>query len=433
MQPTSTPQLSLFSDASALALDRGADEPFEDFIQSIFPRGVELIPQLNEVYELQLAFGEATTLDQSALAERGAYFMRVGDRITHHFLLCSGAPLSVSSRSSLRLRSFFKTNQFKTGYATHGLFPYRGKFHPQMIKALINVIGLKPGMTVLDPMGGSGTTVVEAATMGINAISYDLSPFCTLMTRAKLDGLSLQGRELQDILAEWLALQRALDNGKAPSLPHGLRRLVTLAYLDSRGYAARTNNRSNRNLFQEILARYAAAIAKFAKARDKLGLELGDALAETADARELPLPSESIDGIVFSPPYSFAVDYIENDLLHLDFLGEDVGELRSQMVGLRGEKRRQRVDLYFDDMRAVIGECHRVLRPGRLCVIVVGSNTSQLKSILRTSDAEQVSIEHRLVNLGSAVGLQLAKRMVRQITGLANVMRDEHILFLRKT
>ena len=37
------------------------------------------------------------------------------------------------------------------------LFPYRGKFHPQLIRALLNILQIKPGQTVLDPMAGSST------------------------------------------------------------------------------------------------------------------------------------------------------------------------------------------------------------------------------------------------------------------------------------
>ena len=35
---------------------------------------------------------------------------------------------------------------------THGLFPYRGKFHPQLIRALLNILKVKKGDVVLDPM-----------------------------------------------------------------------------------------------------------------------------------------------------------------------------------------------------------------------------------------------------------------------------------------
>jgi hypothetical protein len=115
----------------------------------LFPVHLELVPQLNEAYELELAFYESKLLDDDEIIRNGAYFARVGDTFTRHFLICSGEPIRLPRHSSSRLRSFFQTKQFKTGYATHRLFSYRGKFHPQMIKALINVMGLKPGDTIL--------------------------------------------------------------------------------------------------------------------------------------------------------------------------------------------------------------------------------------------------------------------------------------------
>jgi len=119
---------------------------------SLFPNHLELVPQLNEFYELELAYYESKILTDEEIIRNGAYFARGGDTLTRHFLMCSGAPVRLPQHSSSRLRSFFQNNQFKTGYATHGLFPYRGKFHPQMIKGLLNVMGLKPGHMVLDPM-----------------------------------------------------------------------------------------------------------------------------------------------------------------------------------------------------------------------------------------------------------------------------------------
>ena len=105
--------------------------------------------------------------------------------------MCKGEPIKLPQYSSSRLKSFFQINQFKTGYATHGLFPYRGKFHPQMIKALINIMGLKRGDLILDPMMGSGTTLIEARLMGVRSIGIDTSPFCRFMTQVKLDGLTI--------------------------------------------------------------------------------------------------------------------------------------------------------------------------------------------------------------------------------------------------
>ena len=108
----------------------------------LFSDGLEIIPQMNEVYELALSFYESLILTDEEILRNGAYFARVKGKFTRHFLMCTGEPVLLPKHSSSRLKSFFVNNQFKTGYATHGLFPYRGKFHPQMIKALINVMGL---------------------------------------------------------------------------------------------------------------------------------------------------------------------------------------------------------------------------------------------------------------------------------------------------
>ena len=42
-------------------------------------------------------------------------------------------------------------------YLTHWIYPYQGKFHPQMARALLNIAGAREGW-VLDPYLGSGTT-----------------------------------------------------------------------------------------------------------------------------------------------------------------------------------------------------------------------------------------------------------------------------------
>jgi len=50
------------------------------------------------------------------------------------------------------------------------------------------------------------------------------------------------------------------------------------------------------------------------------------------------LDDASVDGVVSLPPTAFAIDYLENDAFHLDFLEADVEQLRERMIGLRGRK-----------------------------------------------------------------------------------------------
>ncbi len=171
----------------------------------LLPLHLELLPDIKEIYELELAYYESQLLSDEELVKNGAYFLKVGDTFTRHFLICSGQSIKLPDYSSSRLKSFFKQNQFRTAYATHGLFPDRGKFHPQMIKGLINIMGLKPGDTVLDPMMGSGTTVIEAYLMGIKSIGIDASPFCRFMTQTKIEALHIPLSRVR----------KAVTNGKA--------------------------------------------------------------------------------------------------------------------------------------------------------------------------------------------------------------------------
>ncbi|RKX66102.1 hypothetical protein DRP44_04885, partial [candidate division TA06 bacterium] len=161
------------------------------FLKNLFDRQVELLPSVNELFELELAYIEYHCLPEDSLLDRLAYFKSIDRKFTKHFLMYAYPVKALTNNRSANTKAYFENGLFSTGYATHGLFPYRGKFHPQLIKALINIIGIKEGETILDPMCGSGTTNIEAALMGINSYAIDLSPFCQFMTKVKYNGLSI--------------------------------------------------------------------------------------------------------------------------------------------------------------------------------------------------------------------------------------------------
>ena len=427
---------------------------FRGVVQELFPPSHILLPQINQIYELDLAYGEYRRLSDDGLIQRGAYFRSVKDIPTHHFRICMSTPEQVNTSARQDRKNFFAANVFAVGYATHGLFPYRGKFHPQMIKAVMNMMGLSPGDTVLDPMAGCGTTCIEASIMGINSIAYELSLFACLMTRAKVGVLEMDCsnfpfllKHADDIYQRFapyekrLAVQWTLFSSEDtkegafnlaevfPKLSPPMRELLLLCYLDAVGYAARRKGKTPCDLFPALLSRYLAAICAFNETREKLEMRLSEAQVIEGDARHLELSDESVDGVLFSPPYSFAIDYVENDRPQLQFLGADIERLKQSMVGLVGSgKTKQqliesRVTNYFADMEAIMRQCKRVLRSGRYCVIVVGSNTNQTGGI---------SLEDGLIEIGAKIGMPLEFQIMREIEGIHNTMRDEFLLFFRK-
>ena len=136
---------------------------------------------------------------------------------------------------------------------------------------------------------------------------------------------------------------------------------------------------------------------------------------------------------MFSPPYSFAVDYVDNDEFHLRALQVDIPELRQQMIGLRGgPKLADKYKEYLSDMCQVLRECYRVLKPNRQCVIVIGTNTNQLSKALKIP-LEDVKGLHEVVRtIALEVGFDYQTQIERLISGISNVMREEYIVFLMK-
>ena len=120
------------------------------------------------------------------------------------------------------------------------------------------------------------------------------------------------------------------------------------------------------------------------KSVNSLGMSIGIGKCEVADARNMPLDSESIDGIIFSPPYSFAIDYIENDITQLQMMKTDIPEMRSKLTGLRGRKGVEQVNNYRADIDQILSECARVLKHDHYCLVVVWNKFQSVKRLKTT-------------------------------------------------
>ena len=79
----------------------------------------------------------------------------------------------------------FNRTRSENQYLTHWIYPYKGKFHPQMIRAILNVIGAKPGWKVADVFSGAGTTLLECQLLGIASLGVEVSPLCSLLAKVK--------------------------------------------------------------------------------------------------------------------------------------------------------------------------------------------------------------------------------------------------------
>lgn len=314
-------------------------------------------------------------------------------------------------------------------YLTHWIYPYKGKFHPQMIRALINIIELKEGDTVLDPFSGSGTTALEAQLLGINFIGIDISPLCVIQGRVKTESIY--------VIEEIEKIKNEISANIVPNLfqtnenyYNFLDKLskderVKNFYILARLLAISDNSRRNRdfvNSFLKNIDLMSSSVKDYIQIKDKLNLKLGDVKIKVGDSRNIKLQDNSVDGIITSPPYSIALDYVQNDSHSLKDLGYDVFKMRNDFIGVRGNGK-SRIELYNEDMKKSYSEMQRVLKPGKYAVIVIGNATYQ---------GEEVKTVEFTIKYMESIGFRLVKNINKIIFGLYNVMKKENILIFKK-
>ncbi|HPN55187.1 MAG TPA: hypothetical protein PLB52_04710 [Candidatus Moranbacteria bacterium] len=397
-------------------------------LEKLFSKDYQLIDGTDEIFELDLALWEYEALSKKELIDRSAYLKSVDGKETTHFRTCNLQNLEeVHKNSSFRTKVFFLDGKYSTGYATHSLFPYRGKFHPQLIRALLNILNIKQGHIVLDPMAGSSTVAVEANLLGIDAISVDLSPFCELMGKVKTFALNLDINILESIVANPKEILEKLKKDRVPEYFKNNKddkkgsyyEIVLLAFLDTVGFAGRSNSSIDK-LFPRVLERYISTIKYFQEARQKMDLKIGRSKIIQGSVMKLPIDDNSIDAIITSPPYSFAIDYLKNDQPQLEYLGHNLEVLRQEMIGLQGRGVENKLEIYFDKMNQALGEMKRVSKKNAPVVIIIGTNDIQTNG---------VRLETKVIELGEKQGLKFELNFKKPIRGLQNTMKEESILF----
>ena len=409
---------------------------------------MKLFNDARQLYELQLAKMEflnfSDNLDE--FVKRAAYFEEILGKKSWHYYISS-----VKGKGQIG-----HTNQ----YMTHWFYPYKGKFHGQMVKALINFANARNSDVVLDPYLGSGTTLIESSLLGLPGKGVEINPALAIVSQIKLDSLRISypdlSRELTPTLIneafryfkdlkvapgsikptvdEHLNARELLnmlwDSYFPPSplheLPFEWRNFLMLVYLHALSdYTYLKGTRKERSLqefFHRNLQEYLRTIEGTYKVIQELGITLGDYEVTIGSTLDLPYPSGSIKVIVTSPPYSIALDYIKNDEHLLRYFGIDISALRDQMIGLKG-KGKEKLILYERDLKRSIEEMIRVLKPGGWAVIVLGDISI---------NGTRTNFKDKILEWGSELGCSEAFALERAILGGFARLRFEYLIFLRK-
>lgn len=310
-----------------------------------------------------------------------------------------------------------KYNQTKSvnQYLTHWIYPYKGKFHPQMIRALMNIIKIQQGETLFDPFVGSGTAVLEAQVLGINGIGLDISPLCVLISKVKTESV-----DIIDEIKKYKDFYLFKKNGKEPS-DERIKNFYKVAEMMAHSDQSRRGKNFDSSFVSDAL-KMIASVEDYSNAIKKHNLKIGKTTILEGDTRKINLKDESVDGIITSPPYSIALNYVANDAHSLKALGYDLDKIKEDFIGVRGTGL-NKFELYDKDMEKAYSEMYRVLKKDKYCVVVIGNVTFQ---------GQEINTTQNVVDYCEKIGFKTIRKIEKIIYGLYNVMQKEYILIFQK-
>ena len=341
-------------------------------------------------YEKELAAREvATLLGEMRLCEvPGGLELAMenvsapADRLTYFSGISVGHDTVETLQSRLEDTARHSKSRQATRYSVHGIHEYKGKFNPQVVRALLNIFGILPGQYVLDPFCGSGTTLVECSHVGVLGHGVDLNPLAVFVANAKLQALVTPADDLRAILRRlsvslkrtkrWnisitddsrtLYLQSWFDleilktieiiRGKieniagtvAPfflAVASNLLRDYSLQDPKDLRIRRRKSPLPDTPFPEALVAACARSIERIEATQAVLGPVLSPCKAVLCDVTNLVPPDTAVlfDAAITSPPYAMALPYIDTQRLSLVWLSliecDRIHSLEAALIGSR--------------------------------------------------------------------------------------------------
>ncbi len=142
-----------------------------------------------------------------------------------------------------------------------------------------------------------------------------------------------------------------------------VRDFLLLALSGTISDVARRTSEQFINVFKERVNNLYLRIFLFAKLNEVLKINLGKSKSHIGDTRNMKeiIASNSIDGIVTSPPYSVALDYIKNDFPQLVLLEltDSIEKLEANDDGKPKSELRQG-EVLFEKMEKEANHCNHI-------------------------------------------------------------------------
>lgn len=385
---------------------------------------------------------------------------------------------------------------FSAEYARHRWFNYKEGFSPVLVEKIFEEYDLNEGSVVCDPFCGAGTTLLVAKAKGMDSIGFEVNPFAALITRIKTANYEDKDiKEFKNILRE-LSVMTIVEEITLPENEY-LRRIfepeMLIVQLNIRDHIKRLNPGKAKDLLffawictledcslyrkagnglkvkrkppvYEPGAAFEYALGKIQNKADSMiedyteednGI-LPKLYIDSVTTLEEHVPEETIDLVLFSPPYANCFDYTKIYYLELWF-GEFVNspgdqkeirmkslrshchatwperytefympELNDEILPLLREQKLwtnripDMLNGYFADMEEALKQIYQTLKKGGHCAIVV-SNSAYAGIVIPTDVFLAIIAE----KIGFKVQEIAVERLI--ITSSQQYKKTEHI------
>ncbi len=295
----------------------------------------------------------------------------------------------------------------------HGIHPYPAKFIPEIPHQLIKLFPPEEGSIILDPFCGSGTSLVEAISMGFDAFGIDLNPLACLISRVKtrpfFADLGKIGKEITSSamdkfsdgnvevpvipqLDHWFepeiqkalsSLTREINHIESLAIKEALqlslsRIIVRVSNQESdTRYAAINKKISAQDVFNQFRQASLIVGRSLSLYNSKLFEKRGEAIVLNQDT--LTVTSDEIKKraglVVTSPPYPNAYEYWLYHKYRMYWLGMDPIGVREKEIGARPHyfKKNHQDETDFErQMGVCFGLLSDVMLPSAKACFLVG-------------------------------------------------------------